>query len=320
VLISFNEILEKGFDGHNFISGLNSHLRDLLVCKDEVTLPLLETTASVKQRYLKQTGRCPVDFLFKALEIGTNCDLTYKSSKNQRLHIELTLIRLCRLMADSGSDSEKKKPELNNENIPAINPEKDIPLPSRSAVLNQEKQIQGTEFARKDQQSGKHTPVYEKPAKTFSIRDVISDDTPKDEKPSGGPAHAVNEPDSASKEVFSAEAFESCWPDFVSQLGGEGSRIISMFKAIKPEVENDQTIRIHLSNATQKDTFIQNYKQRLIHFLQTKFILPEIDIETTVDITEANGVLYTDEQKYNYLFNKYPVLKEMKKNFNLDIT
>ncbi len=108
-LILFNEILEKGFDGHNFISGLNSHLRDLLVCKDESTLPLLETTASVRQRYLKQTLRCSTDFLFKALEIGTDCDLAYKNSKNPRLHIELALIRLCRLVADNGPDTEKKK-------------------------------------------------------------------------------------------------------------------------------------------------------------------------------------------------------------------
>ena len=93
-----------------------------------------------------------------------------------------------------------------------------------------------------------------------------------------------------------------------------------MFKTIKPELENDQTIRIHLSNATQKDTFIQNYKQRLINFLQKKFILQEIDIETTIDITETDDLLYTDEQKYTYLFGKYPALKEMKKNFNLDIT
>jgi DNA polymerase-3 subunit gamma/tau len=93
-----------------------------------------------------------------------------------------------------------------------------------------------------------------------------------------------------------------------------------MFKSINPEVENDQTIRIHLNNAAQKDTFVLNYKQRLINFLQNKFILPEIDIETTVDFSETNEILYSDEQKFNYLFNKYPILKEMKKNFNLDIT
>ncbi len=113
VLLIFNEILEKGFDGHNFVAGLNSHLRDLLVSKDESTLRLIETTPAVKQRYLKQTLNCTIDFLYKALEIGSGCDLSYKSSKNQRLHVELTLIRLCRLTTESVDDSEKKSLKQN---------------------------------------------------------------------------------------------------------------------------------------------------------------------------------------------------------------
>jgi DNA polymerase III subunit gamma/tau len=320
VLISFNEILEKGFDGHNFISGLNSHLRDLLVCKDEATLPLLETTASVKQRYLKQTGRCTVDFLFKALEVGTNCDLTYKGSKNQRLHVELALIRLCRLVADNGTESEKKKSDLKQEKSQSNTPEEDIPVPSRSGILRQENYVSESDKSRKESQSGKHTPVFEKPAKTFSIKDIISDNNPAGEKPAGIAEIPVAENHESSKDIFTADGFEKSWPDFINQLNGEGSRIVSMFKAIKPEVENDQTIRIHLNNATQKDIFIQNYKQRLINFLQNRFIVPELDVETSVDIADSNDIMYTDEQKYNYLFNKYPVLKEMKKNFNLDIT
>jgi DNA polymerase-3 subunit gamma/tau len=305
VLMLLNEILDKGFDGHNFISGLNSHLRDLLVCRDEATLPLLETTTSVKQRYRKQTDRCHVDFLFRALEIGTNCDLTYKTSKNPRLHVELALIRLCRLTSENGPDSEKKKPELKQDRAETLKPE------SKSIDI---------ETSGKDAQQGKHTPVLEKPSKAFSIKDIISDDIQPGRNLSDISESAVSEPDNSSKIAFTAEAFEKCWPDFVSQLNGEGPRIVSMLKSIKPEVENDQTIRIHLSNATQKDTFIANYRQRLLSFLQNRFILPEIDIETTVDSTDSNNILYTDEQRYNYLFNKYPVLKEMKKNFNLDIT
>jgi DNA polymerase-3 subunit gamma/tau len=137
VLLTFNEILEKGFDGHNFISGLNSHMRDLLVSKDESTLRLLETTPAVKQRYLQQTGKCPVDFLFRALEIGTNCDLTYKNSKNPRLHVELSLIRLCQLMGDTLETSVKKKSDSRQVN----NPDEDIPLPSKSEIIRQEIQI-----------------------------------------------------------------------------------------------------------------------------------------------------------------------------------
>jgi DNA polymerase-3 subunit gamma/tau len=320
VLLSFNEILEKGFDGHNFISGLNSHLRDLLVCRDEATIPLLETTASVKQRYQKQTGQCQVDFLFRALEIGTSCDLTYKTSKNPRLHVELALIRLCRLMSENGQDSEKKKNELKQEEIPQKLQVGDLPLPSRSEILRQDSESRDSVTSGKDAQQGKHTPVLERPSKAFSIKDIISDDIKPGIKPAVISEADVNEPDNLSKIVFTSEAFEKTWPDFVNQLSGEGPRIVSMFRSVKPEVENDQTIRIHLSNATQKDTFVANYKQKLISFLQNRFILPEIDIETVVDSTDTNNILYTDEQRYNYLFNKFPVLKEMKKNFNLDIT
>ena len=93
-----------------------------------------------------------------------------------------------------------------------------------------------------------------------------------------------------------------------------------MFKAITPELENDQTVKIHLSNAAQKDTFILNYKPKLLSFLESRFLLNDLDIETTIDSSEAGEVLYSDEKKLNYLINKYPILKEMKKTFNLDIT
>ena len=316
VLLTFNEILEKGFDGHNFISGLNSYLRDLLVSKDESTLRLLEATPAVKQRYLQQTGKCPVDFLFRALEIGTNCDLTYKNSKNPRLHVELSLIRLCRLMGEPLETFEKKKPDPKQVN----NQEEDMPLPSKSEIIRQEIQIAEKKVERLEMTLGKHDPVTEKPSKTFSIREIISEDNKPLEKPSEKTDPTVAETKNEPKSEFTADAFEAAWHDFMDQLKGEGARIISMFKSIKPEVENDQTIKIHLNNAAQKDTFIQNYKQKLITFLGNRFILSEIDIETTVDLSETNDILYTDEQKYNYLFTKYPVLKEMKKTFNLDIT
>jgi len=108
VLKTFNEILDKGFDGHNFISGLNSHLRDILVSRDEATIQLLEAAPAVRQRYQQQSSRCSEGFLFKALEIGAACDLAYKSAKNPRLHVELALIRLCRINSQPADEPEKK--------------------------------------------------------------------------------------------------------------------------------------------------------------------------------------------------------------------
>jgi DNA polymerase III subunit gamma/tau len=307
VLLTFNEVLEKGFDGHNFVSGLNSHLRDLLVSKDESTLRLLEATPVIKKRYLQQTEKCPVDFLFKALEVGNNCDLAYKSSKNPRLHIELSLIRLCRLLVEAEEPSEKKKSDP-------------LPLPSKSEIIRQDDQLSEKKVINQEMISGKHDPVIEKPSKTLSIKNIISEDIKPSEKKEEG--LVLNDPEVLlkSKDEFTPQAFDVAWQEFTEKLKGEGTRIVSMFKSIRPEVENDQTIKIHLSNATQKDTFILNYKPKLISFLESKFILSDIDIETTVDLSETSDVLYSDEQKLNYLINKYPVLKDMKKTFNLDIT
>jgi DNA polymerase III subunit gamma/tau len=320
VLMLFNEILERGFDGHNFISGLNSHLRDLLVCRDEATLSLLETTASVRQRYQKQTSSCSADFLFRALEIGTSCDLSYKNSKNQRLHAELALIRLCRLVSDNGAEAEKKKPDLKETRNERIEPEHVTPHHSGPVATTETTKADEKQVPAAENPKDKHVPVMEKPVKSFSIKDFISEEM-SGSKVTEKVAEVITEPEeSREKEQFTPEAFERSWSDFIQLLDGEGPRIISMFKAIRPEIDNDQIIRIHLSNATQKDAFILNYKQRLTNFLQRRFDLPELDIESVIDITETTDLLYTDEQKYTYLFNKFPVLREMKKNFNLDIT
>jgi DNA polymerase-3 subunit gamma/tau len=316
VLLTFNEVLEKGFDGHNFISGLNSHLRDLLVSKDESTLQLLEATPAIKKRYLEQTGNCSVAFLFRALEIGNNCDLNYKSTKNPRLHIELSLIRLCRLMHEDDEALEKKKPDPGQ----LKKQEEDLPLPSKSEILRQEVHLSEKVVINRETTSGSHDPVIEKPSKTFSIKEIISEDIETGD--TNNEKLVLNEPEVhlQPKKEFSPHAFDIAWQEFTDQLKGDGMRIVSMFKSIRTEVEDDQTIKIHLNNATQKDTFILNYKQKLINFLENKFILSDIDIETTVDLTESNEILYSDDQKLNYLINKYPILKDMKKTFNLDIT
>ncbi|MFD2037174.1 DNA polymerase III subunit gamma/tau [Belliella marina] len=113
-LLIFDEILKKGFDGHNFIVGLNEHLRDLLVCKDEATVELLEVSEGAKVRYLKQSKEASLSFLLSAMNICNQCDIHYKSSKNQRLHVELALMKLSKLnqaisLAALAQEDTKKK-------------------------------------------------------------------------------------------------------------------------------------------------------------------------------------------------------------------
>jgi DNA polymerase-3 subunit gamma/tau len=104
-LLVYNEILEKGFDGHNFVGGMSSHLRDILVCKDPVTLPLLDASAELTERYRLQAALCTAPFIFEALNICTQCDINYRMSKNQRLHVEVALLKLCNI----GTEKKKAK-------------------------------------------------------------------------------------------------------------------------------------------------------------------------------------------------------------------
>ena len=104
LLIQFNDTLSKGFDGHHYIAGLASHFRDLMVCQNEQTIELLEVGEETKAKYLEQAKKASYAFLLKGIELANDCDLKYKSSKNQRLLVELTLMQL----ASITFDGEKK--------------------------------------------------------------------------------------------------------------------------------------------------------------------------------------------------------------------
>lgn len=317
MLMIFNEILEKGFDAHNFVSGLNSHLRDLLVSKDKVTLKLLEATQSVKQRYLQQSENSPVDFLFRALETGTNCDLTYKSSKNQRLHVELALIRLCRLNFEGQPGPEKKKSDQDR----LKDTEKSIPSPSRSEIIRESAESSSISGGFTEKTS--HIPDAGKDKKretrSLSIKDVISEEPKKYGSDITPDKQLLSEkPAQSSVERFSAESFGLAFSEFTEEVKDDGPRVASMFKSVKPEVHPDNKITLHMSNVDQSDLFTRNYKQRLLAFLEKRFGDPEITIEAKVDMSENNGIIYSDEQKYNFLVSRYPSLKEIRKTFNLD--
>ncbi len=308
ILMIFNEVLEKGFDGHNFVAGLNSHLRDLLVSTDKVTISLLEATPSVRQRYQKQAASAPVDFLVNALEAGSACDLAYKNSKNQRLLVELFLLKLCRNDRKSVEPEEKKKSgksETDNNSQP-------LEEPKPANVI--------------EQAPAKPAPAAGKPAgeeknqsrRSFSVKDIISEEPGSYSTEEGKESNPVVEKEKHKGENFLPEKFLAAWNDFTKEVISDGPRIASMFKSIRIETGEGNTIALHLSNVAQRDLFVQTYKQKLILFLEKRFSDNIPDITASVDKVESEGIIYSDEQKYNYLVSKYPALREIRKSFNLD--
>lgn len=106
-LLIFKEVRDHGFEGQFFIGGLSRHLRDLLVSKDPSTLPLLEVSASVAQRYGEQAQKCSLAFLYRAMELSNRCDLDYRISNNKQFLVELTLIQICQIIHPVGSTPQE---------------------------------------------------------------------------------------------------------------------------------------------------------------------------------------------------------------------
>ena len=105
LLVEFNSILAHGFDGQHFISGLAGHFRDLMVCKNNKTIALMEVGEETQKKYAEQTAKCDFPFLVRALEIASDCDLKYKTSRTPRLLVELALMQLASLTYEG----DKKK-------------------------------------------------------------------------------------------------------------------------------------------------------------------------------------------------------------------
>ncbi|MFZ0489739.1 MAG: DNA polymerase III subunit gamma/tau, partial [Salegentibacter sp.] len=138
LLVNFNDILSSGFDGHHFIAGLASHFRDLLVCKDQKTINLLEVGEQTKMKYFEQSQKTSHQFLLKAIDLANECDLKYKTSQNQRLLVELCLMQL----ASITFDGEKKKSE------PTIIPAEHFEKKAVSISSEEKKLIQNNEYGQ----------------------------------------------------------------------------------------------------------------------------------------------------------------------------
>jgi DNA polymerase III subunit gamma/tau len=139
-LLIFDEVLDKGFDGHNFINGLSSHFRDLLVCRDEATLGLLEAGETTRKRYRAQSKSCSPELLINSLALTNQCDLSFRASKNQRLHVELCLVQLCGQMTAEKKNSEPGSDRSVTETAARV-PEEPLQVP-RGPVKQQGKSIQ----------------------------------------------------------------------------------------------------------------------------------------------------------------------------------
>ncbi len=305
-LLLFNDILDKGFDGHNFIAGLSSHFRNLLVCKDEVTLKLVEAGSAIRSKYREQTLRCPLEFLYKGLEILSACDIYYRTSKNQKLHVELALIKLAVINSD-------------NRNKQAASEVKDDEKPGNIITAESKKRPADREDIKiKEEQAPPKKNEYS-PAKSFSIKERLkkqqenSDAAVLDEDKDDYSAAS----DEDNKEFDESELTEA-WKSFGDTLKTGNPRMSSIIKAMKPVIEDNSEIILELSNKAQKDYFDQKYKHDMVLHLKRELSNSKIVFHTRVSEKKDNSTPYTEEEKYKYLADKNPAVDKLRNEFGLE--
>ena len=155
VMMTFNEIINKGFEGSHFINGLNAHLRNLLMCRDESTTKLLDTNDDVRQRYTEQAKKCKPQFLYRAIRLCTDCDINYKLSQNKRLLVEITLIEVAQSAQDDGVSAGRRPAKILK------------PLFNRAAVKRQVTAAQPVVSTTASPDGRKNAPAQPAPAPTL---------------------------------------------------------------------------------------------------------------------------------------------------------
>lgn len=302
-LLLFNEILDKGFDGHNFISGLASHIRSLLVCKDEVTISLLEVGASIRERYNEQTSRCAPMFLYRALDILGTSDINYKNSRNKRLHVELTLIRLCNL--NLKAEEEKKS----SEPLEAYQ-KKEAPRPV------EEKKVEKTAPEKTEKQAG---PISNGSARSFSIKQKMQHESEKEKAVEAEKNSELAENEQVyDNQAINSDDLVSAWQRFGDSLSDTTARLKSILKAMKPELSGETQVKLFLSTDAQKEYIDSKYKQQIIDFLKKELKNSGLEFHTVVQEDKNDSIPYTLDDKYRHMKEKNPDIDKLKKDFLLD--
>jgi DNA polymerase-3 subunit gamma/tau len=315
-LVLFDEILRKGFDGHLFVVGLLEHFRNLLVCKDPSTVVLLQVSEAAERKYLEQSVKADMSFLLSALSIAGQCDINYKSAKNQRLHVELCLMKLANLphilqlsSLPAVDETAKKKVEPEQHAI-AVETKTALPVQAASASSPI---IQQTSIPP--------AATTAKPSRLKSTLQLIP--SPDSDKHTSTTAQERTDNFTAERtpsrvEELNMENLQAAWYEFAEKrrkIKNSTTEEIALRKEFKLA---GSMIEIILDNDHQMDA-IQGMRYDLLGFLKNRFNEPGLDISPRVAPQEVNRMPYTPAEKFNFMAEKNPSLLELKQALGLDV-
>ena len=339
-LLLFNEVLNKGFDGNHFITGLSSHFRDLLVSKDASTLPLLQVGASIRDRYQAQAQKCPLPFLYRAMKLCNDCDLNYRTSKNKRLLVELTLIQLAQITsgeeeAISGGRSPKQviKPIFNQQTAPSQQPQQ---APTPAPQVQPTPTVQPTTTVQQPlrqqtppsvaasllakEKEEKKIPVMKMGGLGVSIKQhpqtSASSSTEKAAVTTTTPTPAPQQPE--EDYIFNERDVNYYWQEYAGQLPNEQVAIAKRMHHMHPTLLNDTTFEVTVDNDLIAKDFnalvpsIQNY-------LRTRLKNKKVTMTVRISAPDEKPHAYGRVEKFQMMAQKNEALLKLKDVLGLEL-
>ncbi len=319
-LLILNEILSKGFDGNNVITGIATHLRDLLLCKDPKTADLFEVGASIRDRYIETAKKCSNEFLYKAIDIVNESDLNYRISRNKRLLSDLTIIRLCQLSSpQAGQEDQKKKQVIDpifskQESVPTTN----VPAPT----TNEQKPLQSQPVAPPKQSvytapAPPATQVKESTQKPLNIGGLgvsISALGQKKEK--------VEERHEMTIEVlnerFTPLQLINEWKAYAEDITEEHHLKNTMLNCL-PNLIANTVFEVVVNNPVQEQR-LMNSGMDILSRLRANLKNTHLKMEIRISEDNEKKLAFTPAEKFNLMMAENESLRKLKDEFGLELS
>ncbi len=307
-LLVLNDILNRGFEGQYVISGITSHFRDLLVCKDPVTAKLFEVGASIREKYVATAKQCSNAFLYKAIEMANDCDLNYRMSKNKRLLLELTLIRLCQLSENPVGDKNELKP---------------VPPPEKIHPKTKTEPVQAPRTVPEPKPEIKPLPVTprEKKSAGATIAGLgVSLSSLTEENPEQPVEKSISpqaEPGQNNR-LFTEAELQKVWQEFAGNLIEE-KLLKNTMMLYKPKMLGNTVFEVEVNTEMNKN-YLDDYGNVILAYLREN--LQNDDVTMIVKISETTVVKkpLTSREIFDELVQKNPSLQKLSDEFDLELS
>lgn len=330
-LLTFNEIIEKGFDGQSFIGGLAEHFRNLLVSRDAVTLPLLEVADNIKQRYNEQAKHCSPKFLFKAIRLCNTCDLNYRNSRNKRLLVEITLIEVAQAVNEDDDGSAGRSPKQLKPIFQPHNPQ--------NATQAAATMTTPTATAAMPPKHITPEPDTSSPAKAATTTDGFNFTANTHLKPLGRlhtisirgaqpkPSTAIHEKQASQpqdEQIEERRPVESKnltlpWLQYANRLPQEQTATAARMKNMTPFLSGPEQIRVEVENQQVKQD-LQEISNDLIRFMRKELHNSHLQLEIGLLDLQKTQRAYTKREQLEAIIKKYPDVEQLRKELKLEFT